>query len=147
MPTTMPARAVSTTKVKEEKKERIVASRFALQDPPPDWLEFSITERPDLDPIKIFVGFRDYWIAKPGKDGTKLDWFATWRNWIRNQKSTAGAQNAKTWKSEGDRVVEIYRKRAADERERQGKAGGDGGPALLLSEGLREDTGHDRQPD
>ena len=27
--------------------------------------------------------FRDYWIAKPGKDGTKLDWEATWRNWIK----------------------------------------------------------------
>ncbi|MDI6838012.1 MAG: hypothetical protein QMD99_20175 [Rhizobiaceae bacterium] len=27
--------------------------------------------------------FRDYWISKPGKEATKLDWFATWRNWIR----------------------------------------------------------------
>jgi uncharacterized protein YdaU (DUF1376 family) len=27
--------------------------------------------------------FRDYWISKPGKDGTKLDWQATWRNWMR----------------------------------------------------------------
>lgn len=29
--------------------------------------------------------FRDYWTAKPGKDGTKLDWPATWRQWVRNQ--------------------------------------------------------------
>lgn len=28
--------------------------------------------------------FRDYWIAKSGKDATKADWLATWRNWIRN---------------------------------------------------------------
>lgn len=27
--------------------------------------------------------FRDYWLAKPGKDGRKVDWLATWRNWIR----------------------------------------------------------------
>lgn len=27
--------------------------------------------------------FRDYWTAKPGKDGRKTDWAATWRNWIR----------------------------------------------------------------
>jgi hypothetical protein len=27
--------------------------------------------------------FRDYWRAKAGKDGTKLDWPATWRNWCR----------------------------------------------------------------
>ena len=27
--------------------------------------------------------FCDYWAAKPGKDGRKLDWQATWRNWLR----------------------------------------------------------------
>ncbi|WP_336800337.1 hypothetical protein [Kaistia sp. MMO-174] len=32
---------------------------------------------------KEFERFRDFWIAKPGKDGVKLDWSATWRNWIR----------------------------------------------------------------
>lgn len=26
--------------------------------------------------------FLNYWRAKPGKDGTKLDWPATWKNWI-----------------------------------------------------------------
>lgn len=30
-----------------------------------------------------FERFRDYWVSKPGKDGVKLDWSATWRNWIR----------------------------------------------------------------
>ena len=27
--------------------------------------------------------FRDYWVAKPGQAGCKLDWRATWRNWCR----------------------------------------------------------------
>lgn len=27
--------------------------------------------------------FRDYWIGIPGKGGVKLDWSATWRNWVR----------------------------------------------------------------
>lgn len=26
--------------------------------------------------------FRDHWKSTPGKDGRKLDWEATWRNWI-----------------------------------------------------------------
>lgn len=30
-------------------------------------------------------GFRDYWIAKPGKDGVKLDWRATWKKWVRTE--------------------------------------------------------------
>lgn len=28
--------------------------------------------------------FRDYWIGQGGQKGTKLDWDATWRNWVRN---------------------------------------------------------------
>ena len=31
---------------------------------------------------ELVAGFCDYWWAKP--DGVKLDWAATWRNWIRN---------------------------------------------------------------
>jgi uncharacterized protein YdaU (DUF1376 family) len=27
--------------------------------------------------------FRDYWPAQPGKNAVKLDWDATWRNWVR----------------------------------------------------------------
>jgi len=30
--------------------------------------------------------FRDYWHAKAGRDGVKLDWPATWRNWCRNSR-------------------------------------------------------------
>lgn len=30
-----------------------------------------------------FARFRDYWLAKPGSQGTKLDWDATLRNWLR----------------------------------------------------------------
>jgi len=30
-----------------------------------------------------FQKFRDYWKAQPGQRGVKLDWDATWRNWVR----------------------------------------------------------------
>jgi hypothetical protein len=51
---------------------------------PPDWLA-------DAEQIGLPSGsipteaakFRDYWIAKSGKDATKADWRATWRNWCR----------------------------------------------------------------
>lgn len=36
-----------------------------------------------LDPPAVAARFRDYWHAKPGKDGRKLDWAGTWRNWCR----------------------------------------------------------------
>ncbi len=31
--------------------------------------------------------FKDFWISKPGTAGLKLDWFATWRNWVRNERA------------------------------------------------------------
>ena len=55
-----------------------------------DWFNFCKKERSDLDPNKVFEEFKDYWISKP-KDATKLDWFATWRGWVRRQNATTKA--------------------------------------------------------
>lgn len=54
--------------------------------PPADWVEWAKDERPDLDVILEVDKFRDFWISKPGKDGRKANWKATWRNWIRNAR-------------------------------------------------------------
>jgi uncharacterized protein YdaU (DUF1376 family) len=54
---------------------------------PDEYAEFCKTERPELNAIQVSLAFKDFWISKAGKDGVKLDWFATWRNWVRNQKS------------------------------------------------------------
>jgi|SRR6516164_437573 len=37
--------------------------------------------------------FRDYWVAKSGRDARKVDWFATWRNWLRNSIPTGRKSN------------------------------------------------------
>ncbi len=44
-------------------------------------------ERSDLDVMVVIAKFRDYWIAVPGVRGCKLDWDATFRNWVRAEKS------------------------------------------------------------
>ena len=36
--------------------------------------------------------FRDYWKAVPGQKGIKLDWDATWRNWLRNSGKSSNAK-------------------------------------------------------
>jgi uncharacterized protein YdaU (DUF1376 family) len=41
--------------------------------------------------------FRDYWIAKSGREACKLDWSATWRNWVRSdfrKRNGSGSGNA-----------------------------------------------------
>ena len=56
---------------------------------PPDWTPdatltaWTTATRPDLDQTAVLAEFRDYWAAIPGTRGAKLDWPATWRNWIR----------------------------------------------------------------
>lgn len=53
---------------------------------PSEWAAWCEEHRPDLDPQLVAEQFRDFWVAKPGKDGRKADWLATWRNWCRSQK-------------------------------------------------------------
>ena len=62
-------------------------TRFDLDAIPEDWILFCKKERSDLNPTVVFDGFKDYWSSVAGQKGVKLDWSATWRNWIRNQKA------------------------------------------------------------
>jgi hypothetical protein len=45
---------------------------------------------PNVDGKTETDAFIDYWHSKPGREGCKLDWVATWRNWMRNQEKRAG---------------------------------------------------------
>lgn len=40
------------------------------------------------------ASFRDYWHSKAGRDATKTDWSATWRNWVRRAAKTTGPAQA-----------------------------------------------------
>ena len=50
-----------------------------------EWSDFCTQQRPDLNLQNTFDSFKDFWTAKAGSGGVKLDWLATWRNWVRNQ--------------------------------------------------------------
>lgn len=70
------------------------ASRLPADwQPPLDWLQWAMAEQPTWNEAharKVAESFRDFWIAKPGKEGTKLDWEATWRNWVRREGPVKG---------------------------------------------------------
>lgn len=55
--------------------------------PPTELVEWAKKERPDLSIDKENERFQDYWQGVPGSKGVKLDWEATWRNWIRGTKN------------------------------------------------------------
>lgn len=54
---------------------------------PKAWGEWAMEDNPALtaeDVRKEGEKFRNHWIAKAGKDARKIDWKATWANWIRS---------------------------------------------------------------
>lgn len=64
---------------------------------PDDWLAWALNERREFSEAvmrKVGEAFGDHWRAATGKSATKLDWLATWRNWVRNQRPPFGAQRA-----------------------------------------------------
>jgi uncharacterized protein YdaU (DUF1376 family) len=70
--------------IKENKRGSRLAQDLFF---PKEWCDFLIEQRPELSAQKTFDQFKDYWIAQAGQKGVKLDWFATWRNWVRNTKA------------------------------------------------------------
>lgn len=55
---------------------------------PKSYGEWALHEKPlwTADDVrKVADIFRDHWCAASGKGAAKLDWFATWRNWIRKE--------------------------------------------------------------
>ncbi len=71
------------TETKKENKQRgsRLANDFSF---PIEWEQFCKEQRPELHPTRTFDQFKDYWVSQAGQKGVKLDWFATWRNWVRN---------------------------------------------------------------
>ena len=70
--------------VEKSQRGSRLANNWILPD---EWEYWANKERPDLNAKQVFDQFKDYWCAKAGKDAIKLDWQATWRNWVRNQKA------------------------------------------------------------
>ena len=61
--------------------------------------------------------FRDYWTAQPGAKGSKADWDATWRNWIR-RSATDMAPRTRTARTMGDLTADDWAAMAARIEER-----------------------------
>jgi hypothetical protein len=66
-----------------EQRSTRLPKPFTLPD---EWRAFCQADRPELDPDQVAAKFSDHWHAKPGTAGRKLDWLATWRNWVRDER-------------------------------------------------------------
>lgn len=55
-----------------------------------EMVEWARRETPGVDGRYETSKFVDYWRGKTGRDATKTDWPATWRNWMRKAAERAG---------------------------------------------------------
>lgn len=95
-PLQAPSKPLASQEQEQEQEQDVVAPSaksprgtslpkdWALPD---DWKTWAVQTRPDLDIDEVAASFHDFWLGKPGKDGRKADWQATWRNWVRNQRA------------------------------------------------------------
>lgn len=86
----------------EVKEGRKVEARARATRLPSDW-----TPSPDLTAYanargfegaaldRVVEKFRNYWTAKSGKDATKIDWSATFRNWIITEQERGNGRPTK----------------------------------------------------
>jgi len=95
VPTPEPTCVPTNLKIPDivEKDVINITSKKKLSDPrgtrlpvgmelPAEWEAFAIAEQ-HPDPQREWATFTDYWLGKAGQGGVKLDWQATWRNWVR----------------------------------------------------------------
>lgn len=55
---------------------------------PVEWQDWALADQPTwtvLHCVRVADSFRDFWVSKSGANATKLDWEATWRNWVRKE--------------------------------------------------------------
>jgi hypothetical protein len=81
-----------------------ISEPFELTDSMRSWATASA---PDVDLATQTANFVDYWAAKPGKDGVKLDWTRTWQRWMRTEQgrtpsrsrnpATTGGRDPEDW--------------------------------------------------
>ena len=80
-----PSRTINTTK-----RATRLPDDFEV---PNDWITWAIAERQwaEADARTEAASFCDFWQAKGGSAAAKLDWFKTWRNWVRNSRRQNGS--------------------------------------------------------
>jgi len=74
------ARPTTTDEAKPKRRGTRIPDDFAVTDEMAAWAAQNV---PLVDTASETDRFRDYWAGVSGQRGTKLDWVATWRNWMR----------------------------------------------------------------
>lgn len=90
-----PLRAAAARRTREgaPKRGTRIPDDFAITDEMKTWFAENCR---NVDGPRETEKFRNYWQAKSGKDATKIDWPATWRNWMLSAAERTGPRSAFT---------------------------------------------------
>jgi len=104
------------TERETEKKKTPRATRLSADWKPSEAeIAFCKAERPDLNVSVTVSRFKDYWAG--AVNGTKKDWEATWRNWVRAERASGSMLSKnETTQDEMKKIIES-KKRAKLEAE------------------------------
>jgi hypothetical protein len=84
--TASPDGAASRTK----RGTRLDPTKFVIT---PDMVTWAREHTPAVDGRAATAAFIDYFTSLPGQRGLKLDWVATWRNWMRTEQDRAARRS------------------------------------------------------
>ena len=97
---------------------------------PPDWRpspqDTDYAESQSLKPdeiSRVAEDFRDYWTARAGEAGRKLDWPATWRTWVRrhiDRRAGSGMASRPAYRGGGGQGATDFASILAERRGRGG---------------------------
>ena len=66
----------------------VEAPALSLSSPPDGFAEFVHATRPELDPARVWVEFREYYTEGEGRDVCRGDWRPEWKRWVRREIGT-----------------------------------------------------------
>lgn len=105
-----------TTEVSEVKRvsAAAAATKKGTRIPEPFFVtaemrQWAAEEVPSVDVSCETRKFCDYWRATPGAKGVKLDWVATWRNWLRSAAERGAGSSGPVRKTGGGHTDMIKR--------------------------------------
>jgi hypothetical protein len=113
---------IEDNKIKNSKRQNSErASRGSRIDP--DWSpssaeeQFAIAEGLSASELKREAArFRDYWKGRAGAGGVKLDWSATWQNWIRTSAERLG-RSPRSSSPSSENIPGFYAKFGSEEQD------------------------------
>lgn len=80
-----------------QKKQACRFENSGITNLPTEWQTFAKSKNlSDSQAAREFEKFQNYWTAKSGGAAAKLDWAATWRNWILDVFERSGIRPAET---------------------------------------------------